>query len=215
MKRLIILGSGSESRVLKQVRVSAPPPTLGSNDSTASQEHMEIPLLAAAKTAEIEQQASLEAAPVEQSYSETLAVYLRAKHDQVEHIEDRLEGLIDRQQARLQQTQISAPGLLSLPSSKRAWQSQQAQQQAYLQTLQARLDMVRDIKDGMGLHSTKLEELATRKMRAENSELASNWDSMQEATRRHELLMRKQDRKQSQGLDQGGPQTLGLPIRSI
>jgi len=140
---------------------------------------------------------------------------LRAKHDQVEHIEDRLEGLIDRQRARLQQTQILAPGLLSLPSSKRAWQSQQAQQQAYLQTLQARLDMVREIKEGMGLHSPKLEELATRKMCAENSELASNWDSMREVTRRHELLMRKQDRKQSPGLDQGGSQTLGLPAKSI
>lgn len=67
-------------------------------------------LLEAAQAAEVEQQAALEAAPIEQSYTEALALYVQAKHDQVERIEDRLEQLIDRQRARLQQTQANAPG---------------------------------------------------------------------------------------------------------
>jgi hypothetical protein len=37
----------------------------------------------------------------------------------VERIEDRLENLIDRQQARLQQMQTKTLGVLSLPSTKR------------------------------------------------------------------------------------------------
>ena len=170
----------------------------------------------AAQAAEMEQQATLEAAPVEQSYPETLALYVQAKHDQVEHIEDRLENLIDRQQARLQQTQASAPGRLSWPGSKRSWEVQHAQQQARLQTLHARLDAVREIKGGMGLHAPKIGELATRKMRAENPELASDWDAMREAARRHELLMRKQEqeRKQSQAQERPGrSQSLGLSAR--
>ena len=59
-----------------------------------------------------------------------------------------------------------------------------------------RLEAVREIKEGMGLHSPKIEELATRKMRAENPELASDWDAMREAARRHELLMRRSRRHQ-------------------
>ncbi|KGK65808.1 IncP plasmid survival protein KfrC [Xanthomonas citri] len=212
MKRLTIPGSGTESRATKPARVSAPPSLGTSREDTGAD------LLEAAQAAEIEQQATLEAAPIEQSYPETLALYVQAKHDQVEHIEDRLENLIDRQQARLQQTQASAPGRLSLPGSKRAWQNQQAQQQARLQTLHARLEAVSEIKEGMGLHLPKIEELATRKMRAENPELASDWDAMIAAARRHELLMRKQEqeqeRKQSQAQERPGrSQSLGLSAR--
>lgn len=172
-------------------------------------------LLAAAQAAEAEQQAALDAVPVEQTYQEAIALYTQGKRDQVERIEDRLENLIDRQQAHLQQTQ-AAPGRLSLPGSKRAWQTQQARQQARLQTLHARLEVVREIKEGMGLHSPKLEELATRKMRAENPELASDWDAMREAARRHELLMRQQDRERKQSETQERPgrsQTLSLTAR--
>ncbi len=170
-------------------------------------------LLAAAEATEAEQQAALEAAPLDQTYQEALALYVQAKHDQVERIEDRLENLIDRQQARLQQTQTNQPGLLSRPGAKRAWQNQQMQQQARLQSLHVRLEAVREIKEGMGLHSPKVEELATRKMRAEKPELAADWDAMREAARRHQALQRReeQERKQAQALERPGrSQSLGL-----
>ena len=167
-------------------------------------------LLEAAQEIETEQRALLEAAPVEQTYQQTLALYVQAKHDQVERIEDRLEQLVDRQQAQLQRLQSNAPGLLSLPRTKAAWQQQQAQQQARLQTLHARLDAVREIKEGMGVHSPKVEELATRKMRAENPELAGDWDSMREAMRRHQALMRKQEQEKKLAQERGRSQSLGL-----
>ena len=161
---------------------------------------------------EREQRAMIEAAPIEQTYQETLALHVQAKHAQVERVEDRLDLLIDRQQARLQQTQAQQPGILSLPVTKRAWQNQQAQQQSRLQTLHVRLEAVREIKDGMGIHEPKLEELATRKMRAESPELASDWDAMREAARRHHMMQRKQEqeRKQTQEQRQGRSQSLGL-----
>lgn len=71
-----------------------------------------------AQELEREQQAMLETAPVEQGYQEALAGYVQAKHDQVERIEDRLENLIEQQQARLQQTFAAQPGLLSRGSAK-------------------------------------------------------------------------------------------------
>ncbi len=169
-------------------------------------------LLEAAQEIERDQQAALEAAPIEQTYQEALSVYVQSKYSQVEHIEDRLENLIDRQQARLQQSQTGKPGFLSRPGARQAWQASQSQQQARLQVLHTRLEIVRDIKEGMGLHAPKVEELATRKLRAEQPELASDWDAMREAARRHQALERKQEQERKQVQEQrlGRSQSLGL-----
>lgn len=172
-------------------------------------------LLVEAQAVEHEQQAMLEGSTLEQTYQTTLAAYVQAKDAQLYQIEDRLEHLIEQQEARLQQTQALAPGLLSLPSSRRAWQGQVAQQQARLQTLHTRLDAVREIKDGMGLHAPRVEELATRKMRADNPELTESWDAMQQAGRLHQEHM-KQERKahekaQERARAGGQARTLGAP----
>lgn len=208
MKRLTPTAGRADARRIQQ------PASAGFATSTTSRaDAAGDGLLAAAEATEAEQQAALEAAPLDQTYQEALALYVQAKHDQVERIEDRLENLIDRQQARLQQTQANQPGLLTRPGAKRAWQNQQMQQQARLQSLHVRLEAVREIKEGMGLHSPKVEELATRKMRAENPELASDWDAMREAARRHQALLRReeQEKKQAQTLERPGrSQSLGL-----
>lgn len=164
----------------------------------------------AAESMEREQLALLAAAPIEQTYQESLALYVQAKHDQVERIEDRLEGMIDRQQAQLQQLQSRAPGIFSLPGTKRTWQDQQFQQQSRLQVLHNRLEIVREIKEEMGLHAPKIEELATRKMRAENPELAADWDAMREAARRHQALVKKQEQERKQSQERSRGQTLSL-----
>jgi hypothetical protein len=155
-------------------------------------------LSGAAQDLERAQQALLESAVIEQTYQQAQTTYVQAKHAQVERIEDRLESLIDRQQARLQQTQQSRPGLLAMPGTKRVWQSQHAQQQARLHTLQGRLEAVREIKEGMGLLSPKIEELATRKLRAENPKLTADWDALQEASRRRQIALRQQAKERAQ-----------------
>lgn len=157
-----------------------------------------------------EQQALIEAAPVEQSYQEALSLYVQAKHEQVEHIEERLESLIGRQQASLAQSRSNPPGLLSRPSTKRAWQTLQAKQRARIQTLHGRLDAVKEIKEGMGLHSPRIEELATRKLRAERPELASDWDAMRESLRRHQMMVRKQEQEQKQARERSRGQSLAI-----
>ncbi len=159
---------------------------------------------------EREQQALLEAAPVEQSYQEALSLYVQAKHEQVEHIEERLENLIDRQQASLAQSRSNPPGLLSRPSTRRAWQTLQAKQRARIQTLHGRLESVREVKEGMGLHSARIEELATRKLRTERPELAADWDAMRESLRRHQILVRKHEQEQKQARERGRGQSLAF-----
>lgn len=172
----------------------------------------------AAEDAHSEQQALLESSPLASQYATALAAHVEAKHDQVERIEERLEGVIERQEAKLHQIEAKQPGILSMPSTRASWQSQVQQQQALLQQLHGRLEGVREIKDGMGLHGPRVEELAARKLRHDEPELAEGWDEMRSAQRAHEAFMRKQDqekrikleREQSAGLGRGQAQTLSL-----
>lgn len=57
-------------------------------------------LLKNAKEAEREQQAFLEVTSVEQTYQEALIIYVDEKHDQVDRVEDKVESLIENQQAQ-------------------------------------------------------------------------------------------------------------------
>ena len=174
-------------------------------------------LLERAQESQADQTALFAASPLESQYSAALAALLDAKHDQVERIEDRLEALIVQQSTRLTQVQDTRPGRFSLPGTKAAWQQQVLRQQATVQRLHDRLEEVREIRDGMGLHGPKLEELAARKLRAQRPELAADWDEMREAQRAHQAMVRKHEqertRKRGQEPTEGGPgRSLGLTL---
>ena len=111
---------------------------------------------------------------LEQNYRETLASYILAKYEQADYIESRLEHLIDRRQTHLQQRQLSQPGFLSLPATRKAWQAEQAR----LNRLLTRLKTVQKIKSGI-----RIEAFANSKMRKENPQLARDWDAMQQVKR--------------------------------
>lgn len=171
-------------------------------------------LVERAQEAQAEQTAQLEATPLESQYSAAFAVQVEAKHDQAERIEGRLEGLIERHASRMQQAQTKQPGMLALPGARAKWQQQMQQQQLVMQRLQGRLEVVREIKDGMSIHGPRIEELATRKLRAQEPELASEWDEMREAQRRHVALMRKQEQEKRQQLErEQKAQTVGRGLR--
>ena len=115
---------------------------------------------------------------LEQNYRETLGSYILAKYEQADHIESRLEQFIDRRQTHLQQRQWSQPDFLSLPATRKAWQAEQARQQAGLNRLRARLKTVQKIKNGI-----RIEAFVSSKTRKENPQLARNWDAMRQAER--------------------------------
>ena len=158
-------------------------------------------LLELAQEMQAEQTALLEATPLESQYSASFAALVEEKHDQAERIEDKLENLIDLQVSRLQQTQARQPGLFTLPGARAKWQQQVQQQQNTVQQLHGRLETVREIKEGMGVHGPRIDELAIRKLRAQEPELASEWDDMQEAQRLHQALQRKQEQEKKQALE--------------
>lgn len=143
------------------------------------------------------------------TYENELQTHIEAKQQQVERIESRLETLIEQQEARLLQTQQNKPGLLAMPSTRNAWRERQEEQRARLQGLHARLERVQSLREGMSTHGPKLEELATRKLRTQNPELAAEWDESQAQARREQLEQR-QAKKKGQQQAQGRSQTLGL-----
>ncbi|MGK5078777.1 IncP plasmid survival protein KfrC family protein [Janthinobacterium sp. HLX7-2] len=150
---------------------------------------------------QLEQAAMIASAPLESPYSMGLAAQVEAKHEQVERIEDRLESLIESQTSRLQRTQMQQPGLLAFPGTRTQWQQQVQQQQKSLQRLLGRLELVREVRDSMGVHAPRIEELAARKLRLQHPELASEWDALQQAQRLHQLLQRQ--RTEQQGFERG------------
>jgi len=152
-------------------------------------------LLGSAKDLEREQQSLLDSGQIKDTYQNTLDTYVLAKHEQVEIIESRLKNIISQQQVKFQQLQRNTPGFLSLPKARRIWQSQKAQQQARLHTLQNRLSAVVEVKEGMGFHSPRIEELATRKMRTQNPELTSKMDTLNMAARQHDIALRMKQKK--------------------
>ncbi len=62
----------------------------------------------------------------------------------------------------------------------------------------------------MGLHSPRIEELATRKLRIERPELAADWDAMRESLRRHQMMVRKQEQELKQARERSRGQSLAI-----
>jgi hypothetical protein len=155
-----------------------------------------------------EQTALLENASIQARYDRALGECVEQKTEQAEALEQRLEGLIERQQARLQQSQVARPGWLAMPSSRAAWQQQAERCQARLCELQGRLERVQDLHHGMGLYTPRLEELAERRLRAEQPELAEQWSLQRQAER---ALTESQRRSMGSQLGVGGRSHSALP----
>ncbi len=146
------------------------------------------------------QDSQTDAGNIEQEYNDAVEAAVADKETQAENLENRLESLIDKQEAVLQQMMSRQPGFLALPGQKAKWKSQVQQQQSLLSRLQNRLETVKEIHEGMGLHGPRIHELAKAKVRHDKPELAEGWDEMRAAQRAHENLMRKQAKEQKEKL---------------
>lgn len=159
-------------------------------------------LEAQAQALAVEQTALLESSPVQARYNQALGEYVEQKAGQAGALEQRLEELVERQQAQLQQNQAARPGWLALPSTRAAWEQANQRCQARLQQLQGRLERVQDLHHGMGLYTPRIEELAVRRLRAEQPELAEQWSLQRQAERALSETQRR-----SQGLELGRSRT--------
>ena len=92
---------------------------------------------------------------IEETVDNLFNTFVLEKTEQVERIEERLEGLIANQMVKIQSLQNARPGILSLPSSRQNWSMNVNQAQARLNMLQDRLEDVREIREGRGMNAPK------------------------------------------------------------
>lgn len=141
-------------------------------------------------------QATRPATPADR-YDAAISAAVSARHEQCEQIEARLEQLVGRQTAQLQNTQALKPGRVSLPSTRARWLMQQQQQMAGLQRLQGRLQVVREIKDGIGAGGVSvIEELARDKLKRENPELVAQRDAQRKRESEERVQAVQREREQ-------------------
>lgn len=158
------------------------------------------------------EQVALFDTPLESQYSAAFAAQVEAKHDQAERIEDKIENLIELQASSLQLAQSRQPNIFALPGARAKWQQQMQQQKSTMQHLQDRLESVREIKEGMGIYGSRIDELATRKLRAQEPKLASEWSDIREAQRQFQALQRKKEQDKKRALEREQRDTLGRSL---
>jgi predicted ABC-type ATPase len=136
---------------------------------------------------------------------ELRAPYAQQKHDQAMRIEKKLESRISQAQKALKQGDEHRPGVFSLPSTRRAWEATQANRKERIHQLKKRQNTVREIRTGMGTSAPRIEELANRKMRAENPKMAARQNAMTRAFRVKQVKAQQQARteRREQRLQQG------------
>lgn len=151
-----------------------------------------------------QQRAMLSGASTMQTYESALSYYVEAKHTQAERITDRLERSIAAKKQDLRKHAASRPGWLSGRRKRHEWHQQQARGQARLRRLNKRLARVQDIAEGMGLHSPRIQMLATRRLRARQPELVANWRTAREEERREHLAHGRDDQSRNRKQARGG-----------
>lgn len=157
-----------------------------------------------AEQAQSQQEVLIEQASTELPYAGALADQIEAKHEQVGRIEQRIEASIERTEADMQRLMAARPGLLSMPGARAKWQRELDGCQARMHSLHERMERVHEIQHGMGLHAPRIEEMAARKVRSQQPELAAEWDEHRAALRGHQALMRKmqQERRRRERQEQ-------------
>ena len=156
-------------------------------------------------------QASLaESAEIEKRYDAVFQNYLEAKHEQVERLTDKLEHMIENQQSTLTRLENKRPGFLARPSTRQAWSQAVQQQKTKIRRMERRLERVHEIEEGMTVTGPKLVELASRKIRAHDPELAKSWEGIREDLQQEKERQAKRDQKKAQKQSRGRAQSRGL-----
>ena len=131
---------------------------------------------------------------MDRTMKELRAPYVQQKHDQAMRIEKKLESRISQAQRALKQGDEHRPGVFSLPGTRRVWEATQADREERIHQLKKRQNTVREIRTGMGASVPRIEELANRKMRAENPKMAARQDAMRRAFRVKQVKAQQQAR---------------------
>jgi hypothetical protein len=142
-----------------------------------------------------------------------LAFYAQAKAQQIDTLQAALQTALHNQVTKLAGMEQHAPPWTVNRQARSTWQNQLAQAKTRLAQLERRSERVGEIATGAGLYADSLlDELAARKLRFRDPDLARRWDALQQQQRK--AALRKLQSAQSVELDLGGTRSLSFSSES-
>jgi hypothetical protein len=121
-------------------------------------------------------------------YNAQLAFYAQAKAQQIDTLQAALQTALHNQAAKLAAIEHHAPAWPASRQARSTWQNQLAQAKTRLSQLERRSERVGEIASGAGLYADSLlDELAARKLRFRDPDLARRWDALQQQQRKAAL----------------------------
>ena len=142
-----------------------------------------------------------------------LAYYAQAKAQQIDTLQAALQTALHNHVAKLAAIEHHAPAWPANRQARSAWQNQLAQAKTRLAELERRFERVGEIATGAGLYADSLlDELAARKLRFRDPDLARRSDAMQQQQRK--AALQKIHSTQTVELDLGRTRALSFSSES-
>ena len=142
-----------------------------------------------------------------------LAYYAQAKAQQIDTLQAALQTALHNHVAKLAAIEHHAPAWPANRQARSAWQNQLAQAKTRLAELERRFERVGEIATGAGLYADSLlDELAARKLRFRDPDLARRWDALQQQQRK--AALQKIHSTQTAELDLGRTRALSFSSES-
>lgn len=112
---------------------------------------------------------------IENQYTDSLNSIINEKNEQVKRLETKLSKLISETNNQINRLQSSKPGIFALPSKKKNWDSAINKQKHIVTVASQRLEHVHEIREDMGLQSSKIEDMAKKKLYYRDPQLVKKY----------------------------------------
>jgi len=140
---------------------------------------------------------------IQQQYSDQLGIYVQEKAQQIYRLQSSMVAALTSEQAQLQAIQQRAPGWTVGKKAHAQWEQQVARRKTRIAQIALHLGRLGEIEEAAGVYAeTKIEELAERKLRFDEPELAQEWDKIQRRERQAAIPKIEQSRSITEELVQ-------------
>ncbi|MDG6882835.1 Protein involved in cell division [Phocoenobacter uteri] len=120
---------------------------------------------------------------IENQYTDSLTSVINEKNEQVKRLETKLSKLVSEATSQVNRLQSNKPSFFSMPSRKNKWNNIINAQKHIINVATRRLEAVHEIRDDMGLHSSKIENMAKKKLHFRDPCLVNKYKDIMEINR--------------------------------
>lgn len=139
---------------------------------------------------------------IENQYTDSLSSIINEKNEQVKRLEAKLSKLITDTNSQIGRLQSNKPGIFSLPGKKKEWANKISQQKHIVAIAIQRLELVHEIRDDMGLHSSKIEDMAKKKLYYRDPHLVKKYRGVVQNENERRIAESKKKKEQERQQEQ-------------